>query len=368
MARRPDLLGAASRLPRVDLSAFPTRALLRWDLAVRLFLSLAIPLGVGVALGDVGQVSIAATMAAALVSFGTLGPDMSSRPWQAVTALGVPLAIVLGVASSRLASGGVVMVFLLFTAFGAFARAGFVAQLSWFPVATAGMLAALLIGPEASLGQVAVGAALGAVLAVVLSIVVPLLLRPPTLTLPAQALQVDTDRLRRMVRHPSWHDWAFPLVLGVVSAALLVVFDVLTGGFKPYWAVLAFVSVLAPTAAETRRSAWETITSTVAGVALAALVLALDLRPSATAVTIAVLGTVGALLLLRQGFASKALITPLPVVLATATPGTDAAFALPVRLGEYVVGAALGVVVVVLTDWADRQVTTASTQETAIVG
>ena len=59
----------------MDLSAFPTRALLRWDLAVRLFLSLAIPLGVGVALGDAGQVSIAATMAAALVSFGTIGPD-----------------------------------------------------------------------------------------------------------------------------------------------------------------------------------------------------------------------------------------------------------------------------------------------------
>jgi hypothetical protein len=352
----------------VDLSAFPTRAVLRWDLAVRLLLSLAVPLGVGVAVGDAGELTIAATMAAVLVSFGNLGPDLSSWSWRAVTTLGVPLAMVLGVASSRLASGGVLVVFGLFTAFGAFARAGFVAQLSWFPVATAGMLAALLLGPEASLGQIAVGAVVGAVLAAVLSIVVPLLLRPPTLTLPAEALQVDTDRLHRMVRHPAWHDWAFPLVLGVASAALLVVFDSLTGGFKPYWSVLAFVSVLAPTAAETRRSAWETITSTVAGVALAAVVLALDLRPTATAVTIAVLGIVGALLLLRQGFVSKALITPLPVVLAAATPGGDAAFALPVRLGEYVAGAALGVVVVVLTDWAGRRVTTASTQETSIVG
>ena len=65
---------------------------------------------------------------------------------------------------------------------------------------------------------------------------------------------------------------------------------------------------------------------------------------------------------------SLALITPLPVVLAAATPGADAAFALPVRLGEYVVGAALAVVVVVLTDWANRRVTTADTQDTAIVG
>ena len=352
----------------MDLSAFPTRGLLRWDLAVRILLSLTVPLGIGIVVDDVGEVTIAATMAATLVSFGNLGPDLSSRPWQAVTALGVPLAMVLGVASSRLTSGGVLVVFLLFTAFGAFARAGFVAQLSWFPVATAGMLAALLVGPEASLAQVAVGAVVGAVLAVVLSIVVPLLLRPPPLTVPAEALDVDTDRLRRMVRHPAWHDWAFPLVLGVASAALLVVFDRVTGGFKPYWSVLAFVSVLAPTAAETRRSAWETITSTVAGVALAAVVLALDLNPSATAVTIVVLGTVGALLLLRQGFVSKALITPLPVVLAVANPGADAAFALPVRLGEYVVGAALGVVVVVLTDWAGRRVATASTEETAIVG
>lgn len=352
----------------MDLSAFPTRALLRWDLAVRIILSLAIPLAVGVALDDLGEVTIAATMAAVLVSFGNLGPDLSSRTWQAVTTVGVPLALVLGVASSRLASGGVLVVFLLFTAYGVFARAGFVAQLSWFPVAAAGMLAALLIGPEVSLGEVALGAVAGAVLAVAITIVVPLLLRPPTLTLPPQALAVDTDRLHRMVRRPSWHDWTFPLVLGVTSGALLVVVDVLTGGFKPYWAVLAFVSVLAPTAAETRRSAWETITSTLAGVTLAALVIALDLRPSATAATLAALGTVGALLLLRQGFVSKVLVTPLPVVLAAAAPEADAAFVLPVRLGEYVVGAALGVVVVVLTEWTGRHVTTASTQETAIVG
>jgi hypothetical protein len=352
----------------VDLSAFPTRAVLRWDLAVRLLLALAIPLGIGIAVGDLGAVTVAATMAAALVSFGNLGPDLSTRLWLAVTTLGVPLAMVLGAVTSRLPTGGVLVVFVLFTAFGAFARAGFVAQLAWFPVATAGMLAALLIGPEASLGSVTVGAAAGAGLALVLSVVLPRLLRAPTLTLPAQALEVDTDRLRRMVRHPSWRDWAFPLVLGVASAALLVVFDVVTGGFKPYWSVLAFVSVLAPTAAETRRSAWETITSTVAGVVLAGAVLALDLSPSATAITIAVLGIVGALLLLRQGFVSKALITPLPVVLAAAALGADGGIALPVRLGEYVVGAALGVVVVVLTDWAGRRLTTAGSSDAVIVG
>jgi hypothetical protein len=352
----------------VDLSAFPTRAVLRWDLAVRLVLALAIPLGVGVVVGDLGEVTIAATMAAALVSFGNLGPDLSSRPWLAVTAIGVPLAMVLGVGSARLPSGGVLVVFVLFTVHGALARSGMVAQLAWFPVATAGMLAALLIGPEASVTGVAVGATAGAVLAVALAISVPLVLRAPRLTVPSEALEVDTDRLRRMVRDPSWRDWAFPLALGVASAALLVVFDALTGGFKPYWSVLAFVSVLAPTTAETRRSAWETITSTAAGVALAGVVLALDLSLSATAATISLLGVVGSLLLLRQGFVSKALITPLPVVLAAAALGTDAAIALPVRLGEYVVGAALGVVVVVLTDWAGRRVTAASTQDAAVVG
>ena len=346
---------------------FPMRAVLRWDLAVRLLLSLAIPLGIGAALGDLGAVTVAATMAAALVSFGNLGPDLSSRRWLLVTALGVPLAMVLGVASSRLASGGVLVVFALFTAYGALARSGMVAQLAWFPVATAGMLAALLIGPDVSLADATLGAIAGAGLAVVLGAAVPLVLRPPTLTLPPEAMEVDGDRLRRMVAHPSWRDWAFPLVLGVTSAALLVVFEALTGGFKPYWSVLAFVSVLAPTAAQTRRSAWETIGSTAVGVALAAVVLALDLGLSATVVTIGVLGIVGATLLLRQGFVSKALITPLPVVLAAASPGVDAAIALPVRLGEYVVGAVLGVVVVVLTEWAGRRLTPADTQD-AVVG
>jgi hypothetical protein len=352
----------------VDLSAFPPRALLRWDLAVRLLLAFAIPLGLGIAVGDLGEVTLGATMTAVLVSFGNLGSDLSMRPWLVVTTVGVPLAIVLGVTTSRLPTGGVLVVFLLFTAFGAFARAGFVAQLSWFPVAAAGMLAALLIGPDASLGAVTAGAVAGAALALGLSFLVPPLLRPPSLTLPEQAMQVDTERLRRMVRHPSWHDWAFPLLLGVASAALLVVFDVVTGGFKPYWSVLAFVSVLAPTAAETRRSAAETIGSTAVGVVLAGVVLALDLSPSATVIAIALLGIAGALLLLRQGFASKALITPLPVVLAAAAPGTEAAIALPVRLGEYAAGALLGVAVVVLTDWIDRRLSPADTDDEAVVG
>ncbi len=351
----------------VDLSAFPTRVLLRWDLAARLLLALAIPIGIGVAVGDLGELTVGAAMAAALVSFGNLGPDLSGRPWQLLTAIGVPLAMVLGVVSSRLASGGVLVVFVLFTAFGAFARSGFVAQVAWFPVATAGMLAALLVGPDASVAELALGAAAGAVLALVLGRAVPAVLRPPTMPLPAEALEVDIDRLRRMVTRPTWRDWAFPLVLGVVSAVLLVVFDALTGGFKPYWSVLAFVSVLAPTAAETRRSAWETITSTALGIVLAAGVLALDLGTAATAITIAVLGIVGALLMLRQGFVSKALITPLPVVLAAAALGADGAIALPVRLGEYVVGALLGVAVVVLTEWAGRRLSTA-TQDAAVVG
>ena len=177
--------------------------MLRWDLAVRLLLALAIPLGIGVAVGDLGEATVGATMAAALVSFGNLGSDLSTRPWLVVTTIGVPLAMALGVATSRLPTGGVLVVFLLFTAFGAFARAGVVAQLAWFPVATAGMLAALLIGPDASLVAVTAGGAAGAALALVLSFLVPLLLRPPTLTLPPEALEVDADRLRRMVRRPS---------------------------------------------------------------------------------------------------------------------------------------------------------------------
>lgn len=338
------------RLAAVDLSAFPTRAVLRWDLAVRLVLSLTIPLVLAAATGDLGVTAVTAALAAALTSLASLGPDLSSPRWVLVAGVGVPASIVLGAWSAQLATGGILVVFVLFTVHGACLRAGLLATLAWFPVAAAGMLAALLVDPQIPLADIAVGAVAGGMLALLLVVVVPRVVHAPRLPIPAEALAVDTDRLVRMVRQPSWRDWAFPLLLGGVSAALLVGFDVLTGGFKPYWAVLAFVGVLAPSADETRRSVVETIAAAVVGVLLAGLVLLSGLSVAGQLSVMGIMAVLGGLLMVRQGLVSKALLTPLPVVAAAAALGEQGVWVLPVRLGEYVVGALLGLAVVVVTE------------------
>ena len=86
-----------------------------------------------------------------------------------------------------------------------------------------------------------------------------------------------------------------------MSAALLLLTSVLTGGSRPYWAVLAFVSVLAPSAAKTRESALETVVASVA-----------------------------------------------------AALGFDQALALQLRLAEYVVGAVLGAAAAIVADYLGR--------------
>lgn len=353
----------------MDLSALPPAALLRWDLAVRLLLAVTIPVVVSLATtADVGVVALTAAMSAALVSFSSLGPDLSSRTWERVAAVGVPVAIVLGALGSGLAGTGSLLVFVLFTVHGAMIRAGLPAQLAWFPVGAAGMLAALLFADSLEIGHVAIGAALGSVLALLLMWLVPLVVRAPRLPIPPEALTVDTARLRRMVTAPRWRDWLMPLALGGLSAALLIVANVLTGGFKPYWAVLAYVSVLAPSAAQTRRSAIETALSAVVGVLLAAVVLGAGMAQGTEVAVIVGMGVVGAVLTLRNGLLSKALITPLPVVVAAAALDVDGSLVLPLRLVEYLVGAGLGVLTVVAADYLGRHLFEERASEDDLVG
>jgi hypothetical protein len=335
----------------MDLASLPSAALLRWDLAVRLILSVVLPVLVAILVTDgLPSTAFVVAMAAALVSFASLGPDVGSPPWLGVAAVGVPVAIVAGAISTGLAPSGTLLVFVLFTVHGAMMRAGLVAQLAWFPVSVAGMLSSLLISSSADLRAVALASVGGSVLAVLLAWLVPRLVHAPALPIPAEALVVDVDRLRRMVRSPHWRDWVFPLSLGLLSSGLLLVANALTGGFKPYWAVLAFVSVLGPTTAHVRREAGETVTASLLGVLLAGLVLTLGWGPTATMVLVIVLGVLGALLVLRNGLLSKALLTPLPVLLAAAALETNGVLALPARLAEYIAGAALAVVVAVLSE------------------
>ena len=340
----------------MDLSAFPPAALWRWDLAARLLASVVVPLVALYALPDVSVVvALCAAMAAALVSLSSLGPDLSSRGWIAVAALGVPLAMIAGALAGRLPGAGVALVFVLFTVHGAMIRAGLIAQIAWFTVATGGLLAALLVTEDVGVSDVAGGAALGSGLAVALLWIVPKVLSAPRLPLPPEALAPDTERLRRMVTAPTWRDWMAPLALGGMSAALLLAATALTAGFKPYWAVLAFVSVLAPTSAKTRESAVETVVATVIGVALAAGVLALGLPVAVEVGLITLLGVLGALLIIRNGTASKALLTPLPVVIAAGALDAQGALAFQLRLVEYVVGALLGAAAAVAAEFLGRR-------------
>jgi hypothetical protein len=339
----------------VDLASFPTRDLLRWDLAVRLLLAALIPLLAQVWLGDgvVGP-GLVAGLVAALVSMASLGPDLAAPRWLLLAALATPTAVVSGAALGLASPWASAFVFVLYVAQGVAIEAGLVTQLAWFPVSTAGMLAAALTTGHVDVGPLAAAACAGAAWAALLMVVVG---RVPTprLDLPAAALRVDTAAMRRLVTHPSLRGWVFPVLLGGLSVLLIVVAGHLTEGYRPYWAVFALVSVLAPTAAATRRSAWEVVASSLAGIALAAVLLWSGLGPVALFATSLGLGIVGAALILRAGMLSKTLLTPLPVVIAGLALSSQPERALGARLLEYLLGAGVGLVAAVVAQWLVRR-------------
>jgi uncharacterized membrane protein YccC len=135
---------------------------------------------------------------------------------------------------------------------------------------------------------------------------------------------------------------------------LLIIVNAVTGGFKPYWAVFALVGVLAPTASATRRSSWETVLSTLGGILLAVALLAAGLAPGLLLLVTVGLGLVGALLLLRSGTLSKALLTPLPVIAAAMALGPESGLALSMRLVEYLLGAGVGFAAAVCAEWLSQ--------------
>lgn len=336
----------------MDLSTLPTRLLLRWDLAIRIGLSVLVPVGVQLwRTGSVTGPTIVAALVAVLVSMSSLGPEASRPQWIAVAAVGTPVAIVVGTVAGPSAAGGAVWVFLLYLAQGALTEAGLVSQLAWYPVATAGMAASVLSTGVTAPGEIAVIAMAGSLWSVLLMVVVPRLVRAPRVPVPAVALTVDMARLRRMARHPALSDWVYPLMLGSLASALLLVVDALTGGFRPYWAVFALVGVLAPTSAAARRSTWETVGSTLAGILLAAWLMSLGLSTPVLFTVTMGLALVGAVLLLRNGLVSKLLLTPLAVIMAAASLGPESGLALSMRLAEYLLGAGVGFMAAFGGEW-----------------
>jgi hypothetical protein len=340
----------------MDLSAFPTRELLRWTLAVRVGLAVLVPIAWQYwRTGEVVGAAMVAALVAALVSLASLGPEMTDPRWIAVAGIGTPVAVLMGVVLGPSPTGGVLWVFLLYVCHGAMVQAGLVSQMAWFPVSTAGLCASVLSTGAVPAGQYVVPAVLGSAWSVLLIIVVPSVIRAPRLRLPAGALHVDSELLRRMVRAPSLRDWLYPALLGGLATLVLVVADAATGGFRPFWAVFALSGVLAPTAAATRRSSWETVASTTAGVMLAGVLLWSGLPALVLLSLTLLLALVGAALMLRNGVASKLLLTPLPVMIAAASLGPDKGLALGMRLAEYLLGAGVGFAAGFAAEWLSKR-------------
>ena len=343
----------------VDLSSFPTRQLLRWNLVVRMGLAVIAPLAVQYLLtGNLTGTGMIAALVAAFVSFGDLGPDGDQPRWTAVTVVAAPTAVVAGVVLGPSPTGGLLIVFLLYLVHGALTEAGLVSQLAWFPVSSLGLIASVLSTGSADVVGVALAAATGSAWAALLLVVTPRLVHDSRLPIPPAALKVDTDRLRRMVRSPAWVDWHYPLLLGTLATVVLVVADTVTGGFKPYWAVFALVGVLGPSPTAARQMGWETVASTLAGIALAALLLSVGLDTTSVMVVAVLLLLIGAVLLLRHAILAKVLMTPLPVILAAAALGPNGSLALGLRLVEYLLGAGIGLVAAIGGGWLAARLST----------
>ncbi len=328
----------------MDLSQLPRRALLRWDPALRVTLAIGVPLVVGAARTGTSAGFLPAVVAV-LVTLSNLGPDMGDqRRWSVFAAVLTPVGAIGGVlaaqASLPLRLG---YVFVLYAILGVFLLAGLLTQLAMAPVAAAGLYATVLAA-DAQLTWsgvliILVAAAWGYLLIPAVA-VIPF----PRLPLPDGALAPRTTILRRMFTRPTWHDWGYPLLLGALSALVLLAAAAMTDNASSYWAVTALVSVLAPAAAHTRDVGWQTVLASVGGVLL--IFLLADLGwPDAVLMTISlVLGSLGVLVLLTHGTASKLLTTQLIVILVALAAGTDPADLAGLRLWHYALGIAVALV------------------------
>ena len=329
----------------MDLSTLPRRSLLRWDPAVRVALAIGVPLAIGAARTGT-SVGFLPAVVAVLVTLSNLGPDMGDqRRWSVFAAVLTPVGSIGGVLAAHawlpLRLG---YVFVLYAILGVFLLAGLLTQLAMAPVAAAGLYATVL-SADAQLTWPLVLTVVAAATWGYLLIPAIALIPFPRLPIPAGALSPRTMILRRMFTRPTLHDWGYPLLLGALSALVLLVAAAMTDNASSYWAVTALVSVLAPAAAHTRAVGWQTVLASVAGVLL--IFLLADLGwPDAVLMTVSLLlGALGVLVLLTHGTASKLLTTQLIVILVAVAAGTDPADLAGLRLWHY----ALGITVALLS-------------------
>ena len=327
----------------MDLSAFPARVVLRWELSVRAALAVSVPLLVGYWRGG-GTSGLLAAIVSANIAIAYLGPDLGIFRWSVFAAVGTPIAILIGVSVTGPPHiGSAVYMLLLFTGFGAMMMAGLTSQLAFNPIAITGLISTTLLqGPVTA--TMVVHVVLGAVWSLALIAVLPRWRGWPRIPVPAGALAPNTALLRRMLRHPRRRDWAFPLLLGVLAVAVVVLAATIGGSSRPYWATIALIAVLGPNRQQTVAEGSHYMAAAFIGVAAALALLALPLPTVVAIVLVVAIGALGALVLLLRPLLAKASITFLVVSLVSLLAGLDSSLV----GGERFMATALGVAVGVL--------------------
>lgn len=335
----------------MDLSALPVKLVMRWELASRLLASLVVPLLVGFLLNGDASGMLPAVIAA-LVSTSYLGPDVGIFRWAVFSTVGVTVATIIGAA---LAGTGVwslqlLFVFLVFTALGTMLLAGITTQAAFLPIATVGIIMTVLYSSPVTMGLV-ISTILGASWGLLLIATMPRWSGWPRLPLPPGGLKPDTDLLKRLWTSPSWRDWSFPLLLGALAALVLVIADLLGQGERPYWAVLALVTILGPQRQKTLDDGLQTLIAALIGVTVGIGLLRLPLPlPTVLAIGVA-LGALGALVIISHPLWSKTLMSVLIVVIFTVVAGDDPSDIGHERFIEIAIGATTAILAAGLAEY-----------------
>lgn len=325
-------------------------ALLRWDLALRLLLAATVPVAVQyVVTGDLLGPAIITTLVAALTSMSNLGPDVAQGRWVALALIGAPISMVVGIIAGNGVAGGLLFVFVLFTIHGICLEAGLLATLAWFPISALGLVSAVLASDFPDAPTTGLAAAAGSALAGLLMLLTARIPQP-RLPIPREVLTPESERFVRLIRNPTVAEWFFPFLLGSLAVAVLVVTNFVTSGFKPYWAVFALVAVLGPAAAKSKRDSWEVVLSAFGGVVLSFVLLSIGMPPGAILAIVIVLAVIGGLVIVKYSLLSKTLTTPFAVIIAAAALGESAELALGWRVGEYAIGAGVGLVAAIAAE------------------
>lgn len=323
-------------------SPTPTRAraALRWDLAARVPMALALPALVGAATGHLGA-GLAIATVALWVSIADPGPDLRSWPWLLFGAVSVVSAVVLGAMAFGDPALGAAVIALFHVLHGATGRVSAVAGLAGSSASTAALVTAAALGGYAGPATMVPLALAGAGWALALSLLTGRYLPTPRLTLPAPVATITghPSALLDMARS----EWRFPLLLGAATGGVYLlavgVLDV-----RPYWVVVALAATLRAGPSSAKGSARDTVVGTIAGAVLATSLVHLVPGTWPLVLALLVITVVGLLVSLAEPRLVRVLVTPVVVIAAGLATGDGSlspdAFA-ALRVLDFAVGAGI---------------------------